>query len=151
MATSMERERPRASATGPRTAANRVRLVVADDNPRVIEQLSVMLGRDFDLVGFATTGAEAVDAAVRHVPDALVLDITMPVMSGLRAARLLRDRGRPFPIVFLTVHEDEEFLRAAQEAGGLGYVLKSHLASDLVPAIKAALDGERFVSQPLAH
>jgi len=136
---------------GPKTSADRARLVVADDNPRVIEQLAAMLDGEFELVACAGTGAEAVDAAIRHVPDALVLDISMPVMSGLRAARLLKDRGRPFPIVFLTVHEDEEFLRAAQEAGGLGYVLKSHLASDLVPAIRAALDGHRFVSQPLAH
>jgi DNA-binding NarL/FixJ family response regulator len=78
-----------------------------------------------------------------------VLDISMPVMSGLRVAELLRDKGCRFPVVFLTVHEDEEYVRAAQEVGALGYVLKSHMASDLVPAIRAALDGISFLSRPL--
>jgi DNA-binding NarL/FixJ family response regulator len=129
----------------------RIRLVVADDNRRVFEQLVMTLGADFDVVAYAGTGGEAVDAAIRHSPDVVVLDISMPMMSGLRAARVLREKGRPFPIVFLTVHEDEEYVRAAMEVGGLGYVLKSHLASDLVPAIRAALAGRTFVSRPYSN
>jgi DNA-binding NarL/FixJ family response regulator len=129
----------------------RIRLVVADDNRRVFEQLVTTLGADFDVVAYAGTGGEAVDAAIRHSPDVVVLDISMPMMSGLRAARVLREKGRPFPIVFLTVHEDEEYVRAAMEVGGLGYVLKSHLASDLVPAIRAALAGRTFVSRPYSN
>lgn len=143
-----EREGP---AGGPTTGGARARLVIADDNRRVIDQVAAMLAAEFEVVASAGTGGEAVDAAIRCAPDALVLDISMPVMSGLRAARLLRDQGCPIPIVFLTVHEDEEFVRAALDAGGLGYVLKSHIASDLVPAIRAALDGRSFVSAMLPH
>ena len=124
---------------------------MADDNPRVFEQLVLMLGREFDVVAHAASGREALDAAIRCSPDVLVLDISMPVMSGLRVAEQLRKQGRHFPVVFLTVHDDEEYVRAAQEVGGLGYVLKSHMASDLVPAIRAALDGLPFVSTPLPH
>ncbi len=133
------------------TAGTRTRLVVADDNPRVFEQLMLMLDREFEVVAYAGTGREAIDAALRLSPDVLVLDISMPVLSGLRAAEQLRDQGCRFPVVFLTVHEDEEYVRAARDAGALGYVLKSRMASDLVPAIKAALDGHTFVSKPLAN
>ncbi|MGE5359281.1 MAG: response regulator transcription factor [Bacteroidales bacterium] len=129
----------------------RARLLLADDNPRMFEQLLMMLGRDFDIVARASTGREAVSAALEYSPDALILDISMPIMSGLRAAEQLRDKGCHFPVVFLTVHEDEEYVRAAQEAGALGYVLKSQMASDLVPAIRAALEGQQFVSRSLAH
>jgi len=148
MSTLLERDdSPEASGCRAKAAAARARLIVADDNPRVFEQLVLMLGREFDLVAHATTGREAVDAALRLEPDVLVLDISMPILSGLRAAEQLRQKGCRVPVVFLTVHEDEEYLRAAQEAGGLGYVLKSHMASDLVPAIRAALDGIAFVSK----
>jgi DNA-binding NarL/FixJ family response regulator len=152
MATLLEHGEPRDATTIRTTeAARKPRLVVADDNPRVFEQLVLLLGRDFEVVAHASNGREAVDAAVRHLPDAVVLDISMPLMSGLRAAEQLRARGCRFPVVFLTVHEDTEYVRAAREAGGLGYVLKSHMASDLVPAIRAALDGVAFVSEPLSH
>lgn len=134
-----------------RSASVRTRLVVADDNSRVFEQLAVLLGREFDIVARASTGPEALDAAVRCAPDAVILDISMPGMSGLRVAEQLRKKGCHFPVVFLTVHEDPEYLRAAGEAGGLGYVLKSHMASDLIPAIRSALDGVPFASNPLSH
>jgi DNA-binding NarL/FixJ family response regulator len=152
MARLLEGNAPRESPNGAMNAdLARIRLVVADDNRRVFEQLVTTLGADFDVVAYAGTGGEAVDAAIRHSPDVVVLDISMPMMSGLRAARVLREKGRPFPIVFLTVHEDEEYVRAAMEVGGLGYVLKSHLASDLVPAIRAALAGRTFVSRPYSN
>ena len=134
-----------------KTAGDRARLVVADDNPRVFEQLVIMLGHEFEIVAHASTGRDALDAVVRCAPDVVILDISMPLMSGLRVAEQLRKQGHEFPVVFLTVHEDVEYVRAARDAGGLGYVLKSHMASDLVPAIRAALDGTPFVSDPLSH
>jgi DNA-binding NarL/FixJ family response regulator len=142
----------RATTDGPpQPEVVKIRLLVADDNPRVFEQLVTLLRGDFVVVAHAATGREAIDAALRYTPDAIVLDISMPGMSGLRAAEKLKERGCRFPVVFLTVHEDEEYVRAAQEAGGLGYVLKSRMASDLVPAIRAALDGRPFVSSLLLH
>ncbi|MBP1636291.1 MAG: degU 1 [Acidobacteria bacterium] len=139
------------SIGGTGAAGPRARLLVADDNARLFDQLVLVLHGEFDVLARAATGLEAVDAAILHTPDVIVLDISMPVMSGLRAAQQLRARGCRSPVVFLTVHEDEEYLRAAQEAGGLGYVLKSRMASDLVPALRAALQGLPFVSQPLPN
>jgi DNA-binding NarL/FixJ family response regulator len=126
------------------------RLLVADDNPLVFEQLVAIVDDEFDVIGHAVTGLEAIEDAIRFSPDVVVLDISMPVMTGLCAARQLREKGVRMPIVFLTVHEDQEYVNAALDAGGLGYVLKSRIASDLVRAIKAALDGRRFVSAPLS-
>ena len=76
----------------------------------------------------------------------IVLDITMPRLDGIEAARQLRRSERPARLVFLTVHEDADYARAALDAGGLGYVVKTRLASDLLPAIRAALADQSFVS-----
>jgi DNA-binding NarL/FixJ family response regulator len=134
-----------------RASVPRPRLLIADDNPRVLEQVERMLSAEFDVVARAANGREAIVSAATCAADLLVLDISMPILTGLRAAERLRESGSTVPIVFLTVHDDEEFVSAASAAGGLGYVLKSRMASDLVPAIRAALAGRRFVSSPLAH
>ena len=74
----------------------------------------------------------------------------MPRLDGIEAARQLRRSQRPSRLVFLTVHEDADYARAALDAGGLGYVVKTRLASDLLPAIRAALADQSFVS-PAVH
>jgi DNA-binding NarL/FixJ family response regulator len=76
----------------------------------------------------------------------VVLDISMPVMSGIDAARQMRRGGSKASIVFLTVHQDTDILAAAKRAGGLGYVVKTRLKTDLVLAIREALEGRGFVS-----
>jgi len=75
----------------------------------------------------------------------------MPVVNGIEAARQLTASGARAKIVFLTVHADEDYVREAQAAGGLGYVVKSRLASDLAPALRAALAGRAFVSPSIAN
>jgi DNA-binding NarL/FixJ family response regulator len=75
-----------------------------------------------------------------------VLDISMPVMNGVEAARRLRAAGTSAKIVFLTVHADQDYVRAALGTGALGYVLKSELASDLLPCLREALQGRSYVS-----
>jgi DNA-binding NarL/FixJ family response regulator len=129
----------------------RTRLVVADDNPLLADRVAGLLSADFDVVAYVSDGQQALDAVSRLRPDLLVLDISMPVMSGPRAAERLREVNIQVPIVFLSVHEDEEFVCAARAAGGLGYVVKSRMGSDLVPAVKAALAGQRFLSPPLSR
>jgi DNA-binding NarL/FixJ family response regulator len=76
----------------------------------------------------------------------VVLDISMPVLSGIEAARRLKAAGSPARIVFLTMHADPDYVRAALETGALGYVIKSRLATDLLPCIREALAGRPFVS-----
>jgi DNA-binding NarL/FixJ family response regulator len=79
------------------------------------------------------------------------MDISMPRLSGLEAARQLKAAGCRAKVVFLTVHKDQDYVRSALAAGALGYVVKDRLASDLVPALREALADHRFVSDCIAQ
>jgi len=102
------------------------------------------------VVGNVGDGYELLAEAERLHPDVIVLDITMPRLDGIEAARQLRRSHQSARLVFLTVHEDADYARAALDAGGLGYVVKTRLASDLLPAIRAALADRRFVSPTIS-
>ena len=105
-----------------------------------------LLEPEFEVVTTARDGREALEKAARLGPDALVLDISMPGLSGIETARQLRATGSRAKVVFLTVHGDPDYIRAALAAGATAYVVKSRLASDLVPALREALAGRSFVS-----
>ena len=102
------------------------------------------------VVGKVGDGLELLAEAERLHPDGIVLDITLPRLNGIEAARQLRRSHQSARLVFLTVHEDADYARAALDAGGLGYVVKARLASDLLPAIWAALADRRFVSPTIS-
>ena len=102
------------------------------------------------VVGTVGNGCELLAEAERLHPDLIVLDITMPGLDGIEAARQLRRSHRPARLVFLTVHEDADFTQAALDAGGLGYVVKVRLATDLPSAIRAALADRRFISPTIS-
>jgi len=124
----------------------RVRVLLADDHARMIARVRWQLGEEFDIVGTVRNGQEAIDAVLRFEPDVLVIDISMPVMDGFQAASRIRDAGCKTKVIFLTVHEGADFVSAAFSSGALGYVLKSRLSTDLVPAIRDALAGLSYVS-----
>jgi DNA-binding NarL/FixJ family response regulator len=105
-----------------------------------------MLEGTYEIVGAVSNGQAAVDEAVRQSPDIILMDISMPVMNGIEAADRLIRMHTNAKIVFLTVHEDPDFVKAALSTGAAGYVLKSRMATDLFPAISEALEGHRFVS-----
>jgi DNA-binding NarL/FixJ family response regulator len=113
------------------------------------ERVVRLLDPEFEVVGVVDNGKALLEAAARMQPDVVVADISMPILSGIESAQRLREAGSTAKIVFLTVHEDPDFLRAALAAGGAGYVVKSRLASDLRAAIKEALAGRLFVSPTL--
>lgn len=106
----------------------------------------LLAANSFDVVGVAGDGQAAMEAALELHPDVIVLDISMPVLNGIQAAKRLREFDPSSKIVFLTVDRDSDICRAALETGALGYVLKPRLASDLIPAVKQALLGLQFVS-----
>jgi DNA-binding NarL/FixJ family response regulator len=127
--------------------ANRPRILLADDHPGVLEHASRILASDYEVVGTVADGRSAVDAAFRLQPDLVVLDIMMPELDGFHAARELRRRGSTAKVVFLTIQQGEEYVNAAMESGGVAYVLKSKMYSDLIQAIGQALAGSIFVSR----
>lgn len=129
----------------------RPRALLADDHAPLIEAETALLLRHFDVVGAVNDGAELVSQALQLNPDVIVADITMPVLDGIRAIRCLRESGCKAKIVFLTIHSGQEFIHACLEEGALGYVLKSDMKTHLVPAIRAALAGQRYVVVSATH
>ena len=122
------------------------RVLLADDHEAILAAAAAVLEGEFQVVGSVRDGTALLIAAAELKPDIVVLDISMPLLHGFQTAREIC-RTHPHPrIVFLTVHEDADFARAAFAAGGLCYVVKSRLASDLLPALRAAIAGKIFLS-----
>ncbi len=124
-----------------------MRILLADDHRLVLERVSALLQSSFDVVGTAHNGEELVAEAMRLDPDVIVADIFMPVMTGIEAAHQLHQAGSRAKFVFLTVHSEAEVVQACMAEGALGYVVKSHMGRDLVPAINAAGSGQCYVSR----
>jgi DNA-binding NarL/FixJ family response regulator len=112
----------------------------------MLARASAVLSRGCSVVGAVKDGRSAIDAAVRLHPDVIVLDISMPGMSGFEVAARLRESGSNAALVFLTVHDEEEFVTVAKSVGGTGYVTKPRLASDLMHAVLEAREGRPFTS-----
>ena len=128
------------------TTTKPARVLLVDDHPAVIRRILGLVSAEFEVVEVLGEG-ESVEAAVaEHEPDLVVLDISLPGMTGLEVAARLRAAEYRSKIIFLTVHEDADYARAAFNAGALGYVVKPRLATDLLPALREALRGRRFVS-----
>lgn len=124
----------------------KIRVLLADDHQVMLARVRWQLGEEFDIVGTTNNGQDAVEAAMRLGPDVLVMDISMPVLDGFQAALRIRDSGCGTRVIFLTVHQDEDFVAAAFSAGVRGYVTKPRLSTDLARAICEALAGGSFVS-----
>jgi DNA-binding NarL/FixJ family response regulator len=123
------------------------RVLVADDLASVLRAITELLQGSFDVVGMVSDGNAALDGILELEPDLVVLDISMPGMTGLEVATELKNRSSSTKIVFLTVHEDSGIIAACLAAGGLGYVVKELMNSDLIPAMNEALAGRVFVSR----
>lgn len=127
------------SATGCRrksrnTRAKFARALLADDHAEIRAQIGNVLASEFEIVGSVANGLDLIKATAKLDPDVVVLDITMPGLDGIEAARRLTRSGCRAKLVFLTVHNDPDYVRAALQSGGAAYVLKERLASDLITA-----------------
>jgi DNA-binding NarL/FixJ family response regulator len=125
----------------------RSRVLLADDLAQVLSAVAALLKEKFEIVALVTDGQAAFDSTLALAPDLVVLDISMPGLSGIEVARELKRRGNKAKIVFLTVHEDADILAACLAAGGLGYVVKVLMETDLIPAMNEALADRPFVSR----
>jgi DNA-binding NarL/FixJ family response regulator len=125
-----------------------IRIVIVDDHPIVRQGLRTLLERqsDWQVVGEAADGIEALDKAHSLQPDVMVLDITMPRMHGLEVCRLLRQRTPGLEILFVTQHDSPHMMRAALDAGARGYVVKSNVARDLLAAVEAVSQHRVFTA-----
>jgi DNA-binding NarL/FixJ family response regulator len=126
---------------------SKTRVLLADDNAAFLNHVTRMLDEDYEVVGAVSSGAAVLHAWPNLRPDIIVLDIAMGELNGLEVARRLRSSGCGSPIIFLTVHQDPDFVHAAMDAGGSAYVVKSRLKTDLISAIVAVLSRKQFISQ----
>lgn len=128
----------------------RARLLLADDHPVVIAGLRDVLEPKFEVAGTAADGRALVDLAPVLKPDAVLLDIAMPLLNGLTAARQIKKELPKVKLIFLTMHSEADYVREAFRTGASGYVLKQSVASELVGAIEEVLKGRTYLSPVLA-
>jgi DNA-binding NarL/FixJ family response regulator len=128
----------------------RPRVLLADDHQIVAEGLRSLLEPEFELVGIVADGRAALAAVETLRPDVVVLDITMPSLNGIEAARQLEAAGSTVKVIFLTMHRDAAYAARALDAGAVGFVLKHAAAAELVTAIRHALQGRIYVTPLIA-
>jgi DNA-binding NarL/FixJ family response regulator len=125
----------------------RARVLLADDHAGNTDLLCQLLQPEFDVIGSVQDGNALVTAVEAMSPDVIVTDISMPGLDGIAAAAVILRRNPAARIVFVTVHRDLVLMERGLATGALGYVLKLAAGDDLVPAVRAALRGERHVSR----
>lgn len=128
-------------------------ILLADDNAGILRHVGKMLEKEknYKILAAISDGATVVRESLHLRPDVIILDISMEEISGIEIARKLRDSGCRAKIVFLTVHQDADYMNAALGAGGLAYVVKPRLGLDLLQAIRAVLSNKLFVSASLMN
>jgi DNA-binding NarL/FixJ family response regulator len=125
--------------------SERLRVVLADDNPAILDIATKLLQKDFEIVGLLEQASLLIREVPTLNPDVLILDISMPEMNGFEITRQLRKENCLSKIIFLTVHEELHFIRAAFDAGASGYVFKSRMSTDLCVAVNAVHAGRVFI------
>jgi DNA-binding NarL/FixJ family response regulator len=131
----------------------RTTILLADDNSGILSHVRKMLEKEknYEVVAAISDGRTVVREYLRLRSDVIILDISMGEISGIDIARKLRDSGCTAKIVFLTVHEDADYLKAALGAGGSAFVVKSRLNADLFSAVKAVLSNITSSLSPRAY
>jgi len=125
-----------------------IRVLIADDHGVVRSGLTLLIDRqvDMEVAAEAEDGIEAVERALQARPDVAVLDVSMPRLTGLHAARQIRDHAENIQVLMLSMHDDEAYFFDALEAGASGYVSKRGADSDLIDAIRTVAGGRTFLN-----
>jgi DNA-binding NarL/FixJ family response regulator len=122
------------------------RVMMADDHTLVLAGFQKLLETECDIVGIAEDGRTLVTEAEQLRPDVILLDISMPLLNGLDAARQLTKVTPDTKIIFVTMHANPEYVREALSAGASGYLLKKSAASELLPAIRTVVSGSTYIT-----
>jgi DNA-binding NarL/FixJ family response regulator len=125
---------------------SRFRVLIGDDHSLILEGIRSVLAHEFEVVGVATNGRELVSEAERLKPDAILLDVSMPILNGMEAARQIKQAVPGSKLVFVTQTSDRAYVQAALRIGATGYVLKQSVASELVEALHAVLSGQYYIT-----
>ena len=126
-----------------------ITVILADDHAILRDGLRFLLeaAGDIQIISMAANGQEAVEQAQIHCPDVIVMDISMPVMSGIEATRHICKICEHTKVAILSMHHTAEYIQRALEAGAVGYLLKDSAGAELVAAIRALNDGKRYISK----
>lgn len=124
----------------------KARILLADDHTLVVEGFRKLLEPEFELVGTVEDGRALLEAAPKLQPDVILLDISMPLLNGIDAARRLKKMMPDVKLIFVTMHADPAYVTEAFRVGATGYVLKRSAAADLLQAVRAVLNGHYYVA-----
>ena len=124
----------------------RPRLLLVDDHQLLVEGLRKILEPEYEIVGTLGSGHELVATAESLRPDVILLDISMPLLNGFDAARQLKQRGVAAKLIFITMHEDPDYVREALRVGANGYLLKRAAADELLHALQRVLQDDVYVT-----
>ena len=129
-----------------------ITVILADDHAILRDGLRFLLeaAGDIEIISTAANGQEAVEQARLHCPDVIVMDISMPVMSGIEATKHICKVCEHTKVAILSMHHTTEYVQHALEAGAVGYLLKDSAGAELVTAIRAVNDGKRYISRSVA-
>ncbi len=129
-----------------------ITVILADDHAILRDGLRFLLeaAGDIKIISMAANGQEAIDQARQHCPDVIVMDISMPVMSGIEATKHICKICENTKVAILSMHHTTEYVQRALEAGAAGYLLKDSAGSELVAAIRALNAGKRYISKSVS-
>jgi DNA-binding NarL/FixJ family response regulator len=129
---------------------SRTRILLADDHALLLGAFEKLLSGEFDVVGQAADGRALVAAAERLKPDVIVLDVAMPLLNGLEAARQIKQKQKGVKLIFLTMTEDPDLASEAFRIGAAGYLVKRSAASELTTAIREVVQGRSYITPLIA-
>lgn len=129
-----------------------MKILLCDDQAVIRDGLELLLNleKDFQVIGVAQDGAEAVELAAQKQPDIILMDLKMPIMNGIEATREIRTKSPNMKILVLTTYDDDEWVFDAIRAGASGYLLKDTPRQKIVEAIRGTMDGKSFVDPAIA-
>jgi DNA-binding NarL/FixJ family response regulator len=125
-------------------------VLLADDHRIVTDVLANLLRKDFELVGIAHDGKMMVELTKQHRPDVLIADISMPLLNGIDAVRIIRKEVRSTRIVFITMHSDAPIVEEAFNAGAAGFLVKLNDTEELLEAVRTVVRGETYITPIVA-